>query len=246
MKNWHAEKLTIDDTLVDHTMCVPITELMKMFEIATFNHSNKIGLDHVSMENKSNAFWVVTKMKVIPQKPIETGEQVRVVTWTHELGMARGLRDCVIKSGNMVKAKFVAEWCCLDWNTRRLRRMNTICYPNLEMEKTDNVKTEFTNMREEVSEKDYVYTKIVRSTDIDVNNHTNNLKYNFMALDTFSVEELKSFEIKEYEIYFVNESHEGDNIKIYRKKVKNFFYIEGKIEDKTIFKTIIKFKKRGT
>ena len=245
MKNWHSEKLIIDDTNVDFSSTVPVTELLKLFEIATFKHSNKMGLDHVSMEKNSNAFWVVTKMKVIPCSEIKTGDKINVTTWTRELGTARALRDCVIKKGNTIKAKFLAEWCCLDFETRRLRRMNSICYPKLEMEKTNHIKTDFSNFKEQVDSSNYVYTRTIRSTDIDVNNHTNNLKYNNIAIDTFSVEELKSFEIKEYEIYFVNESCEGDKIDVFKKKVKNQFYIEGRVEDKTIFKVVMKFKKKA-
>ncbi len=244
MNNWHTERLIIDDTYVNHEMKVPVTELMKLFEVATFNHSNEMGLDHVSMEKMSHAFWVVTKMKVILLSPIVTNEKVSVTTWTRELGTARALRDCVIKSKNKVKAKFLAEWCCLDWDTRKLRRMNTICYPELVMEKKDYVKTEFTNIKEEMGEKDFVYTRIIRATDIDVNLHTNNLKYNYMALDAFSIEELNSFDIKEYEIYFVNESHEGDKINIYKKKTKNYFLIEGKTEEKIIFRVVMKVKRK--
>ena len=244
MKNWHREKLVVDDTNVDFSMSVPVAELMKLFEIATFKHSTIMGLDHVSMEKNSQAFWVVTKMKVVPQKPILSGEKISITTWTHELGSIRALRDCVIKSGTTIKAKFNAEWCCLDWNTRRIRKMSTIQYPELEMEKTNNVKTSFSNKREDVEEKHYVYTRTIRSTDIDVNLHTNNLKYNFMAMDAFSVEELKSFNIKEYEIYFVNESHQGDKIDIYKKKVKNYYYLEGRCSEKTIFKVVIKFTKK--
>ena len=242
MKNWLAEKITIDDTHVDHTSCVPITELMKLFEIATFQHSNIMGLDHNSMKKNSNAFWVVTKMKVVSIKPIQVGEKIKVTTWTHELGTARAIRDCVIKSGNTIKAKFKAEWCCLDFNTRKLRRMNTICYPELEMEKVDNVKTEFSNLRVDVKEDDFAYSKIVRSTDIDVNLHTNNLKYNFMVFDAFSVDEIRSLKVKEYEIYFVNESYENDKIDIFKKKIRKTYYVEGRVSDKVIFKTVIKVK----
>ncbi len=244
MNNWHLEKFTIDDTYVNHKQVVPVTELMKMFEIATFKHSNIMGLDHVSMEKNSNAFWVVTKMKVILNSPININDQVRVLTWTRELGSVRALRDCVIKVKNSVKAKFLAEWCCLDFETRKLRRLNSICYPELKMEKINYVKTEFTNLKENVEEKDFVYSRIIRSTDIDVNIHTNNLKYNYMALDAFSTEELNSFDIKEYEIYFVNESYEGEKIDIFKKKIKNYYYIEGRVENKIIFKTVIKFKKK--
>ena len=75
-----------------------------------------------------------------------------------------------------------------------------------------------------------------------MNNHTNNLKYSQMAFDVFSVEELKSFVIKEYEIYFVNESHEGDQIHIFKRRIKNVFYIEGKTNEKTVFRVVIKVK----
>ncbi|MBQ8615422.1 MAG: hypothetical protein IJ415_02530 [Clostridia bacterium] len=244
MKNWHTEKITIDDTNVNFESVVPVTELIRFFQIATFNHSNEIGLDHVSMQEKSNAFWVITKMKVVLNDNIQVADKLLVTTWTHELGGVRALRDCLIKKGNSIKAKATSEWCCLDFETRKLRKMNSIHYPELEMQKTNNLNTEFTNMREEVSEKDYVYTKIVRSTDVDINNHTNNLRYNFMALDAFSVEDLKSIDMKEYEIYFVNESYEGDKIDVFKKRVKNYYYVEGRIQDKTIFRAVIKYKKK--
>ena len=244
MKNWHTEKLIVDDTNLDFSMSVPVTELMKLFEIATFKHSNKIGLDHISMEKNSSAFWVVTKMKLIQCSPIEVNDKIKITTWTRELGSARALRDCVIKKGNSVKTKFLAEWCCLDIETRRLRRLNSIKYPELEMEKTNYIKTDFSNMRECVDVSNFVYTHIVRSTDIDVNNHTNNLRYNHMAINAFSVDELKSFNIKEYEIYFVNESYEGDKIDIFKKKIKNIYYIEGRVDDKTIFRSVIKIKNK--
>ncbi len=243
MKNWYSEKIIINDTNIDYSNTVPITELMRMFEIVTFNHSNLLKLDHNTMEKKSNAFWVVTKMKVIPCSQILSGDKVGVTTWMHELGTVRALRDCIIKNGNKIKAKFIAEWCCLDCSTRQLRRMNTIAYPSVEMEKTNHIKTKFSNTRESVDTKDFVYERKIRLTDIDINNHTNNLKYNFMVFDAFSLKEMNSIQIKEYEIYFVNESHEGDEIQVYKRKAKTYYYIEGRCGDKVIFRSIIKFKK---
>ena len=122
--------------------------------------------------------------------------------------------------------------------------MSSIVYPDLEMEKTKNHNTVFTNMREEVSAKDLVYQKTIMATDIDLNNHTNNMIYNRIALDAFTVQELKQMSIKEYEIYFVNESYEGEVVDVFKKKVKSYYYIEGKSGDKTIFRVVIKFKKR--
>lgn len=244
MKNWHSEKITINDTNINHNNVVPITELMKFIQLTTFNHANKLNLDHATMQEKSNAFWVVTKMKLVLNGDIKTGDKICVTTWTHELGMVRALRDCVIKLKNSIKVKATAEWCCLDFETKRIRKMNTIQYPNLEMEKTNNLNTVFTNMRENVDNKNFVYSRTIRSTDIDINHHTNNMKYNEMVLDAFSVEELSNINIKEYEIYFVNQSYETNVIDIYKKKIKNHYYIEGRIDDTTIFKSVIKFTKK--
>ena len=229
MKNWHTEKFLINDTNVDFNETVSVFEMIKMFQVATFNHSQKIELDHKTMLKKSNAFWVVTKMRLVLNKDINSQEKISVTTWTHELGSVRALRDCVFKSGNAIKAKGTAEWCCLDAETRKLRKLSSIVYPKLYMEKTKNNNLVFTNLHEDVNEKDFVYKKKIMSTDIDLNNHTNNLIYNRIAIDAFKVEELKQIQIKEYEIYFVNETHEGDVIDVFKKKVKQHYYIEGKI-----------------
>ena len=213
-----------------------------MLQVATFNHSNLIELDHETMQKKSNAFWVVTKMKVLVNKSISSQDLLKVKTWTHPLTTIRANRDFNIKIKNSVAVKAAAEWCCLDYDTRKIRKLNSIVYPDLEMVETKNNNIEFTNLSQEFEPKHYVYTKTVRATDIDVNIHTNNLKYNVMALDAFTVEELKSFTIKEYEIHFVNESRESDKIDIYKKKVGKRYFIEGKVEDKVIFRTCLKVK----
>lgn len=244
MKNWHTEQFIINDTNLDSSSAVPISELIKLFQIATYNHSNEIGLDHVSMLEYSNAFWVVSKIKLCLLNPIKVQNKLNVTTWTHELGGVRALRDCEMVSNNSVCATVTAEWCCLDADTRKLRKMSSIKYPELEMEKTNNLNNVFTNMKDAVNENDFVYSRQIRSTDIDINKHTNNLKYNYMALDAFNVEELSGLNISEYEIYFVNESYEGDIINIYKKVIDNYYYIEGKIEEKTIFRAVFKVLKK--
>jgi len=243
MKNWHTEKIEINDTNKNFKGRVGVDELIKFFQITTFNHSQEMGLDHESMIKNSNAFWVVTKMKLVLNKPIDCQNRISATTWTHELGGVRAIRDCVIKHKNSLIAKGSAEWCCLDIDTRRIRKLTSIQYPELAMEKTNNLNIKFTSENIEFGQKDYVYSKIVRATDIDLNNHTNNMKYNLIALDAFTVDELNSFEIKEYEIHFVNESYEGDEIKVFKKKLKNNYYVLGKVDEKIVFRTYFKIKK---
>lgn len=242
MKNSYSEKLTVDATCLDKNLNMSILDMMRVIEVAIFNHSHIMGLDHDDMIEKSNAFWIVNKIKLSIINPIRGYDNVKISTWTHEPGMLRFDRDMMIKCGNNIMVKGSSEWCCLDADTRRPRKSSTIYYPELEMVCTKKNNLTYSNLRLNVTEQDYIYTRPVRTTDLDVNNHTNNLKYNYIALDAFTAEELNNLNIKEYEIYFVNESHEGDEIRVYRKKKKNYYYIEGIARDKTIFRVVIKIK----
>lgn len=245
MKNLYTERMTIDDTIIDFEMKVPVMEIMRLLEIASFNHADKIGLDHDTMQEKSNAFWIVSKIKLQIRGDILSQDKISINTWTHTPSLIRCDRDCEIKRKSKVLIRSTSEWCCLDFDTRRVRKMSTITYPDLEMVRTDGVELSYSNMRCEVNDSDLVYSREIRATDIDVNNHTNNLKYNYIAMDSFSMEELRAIKITEYEIYFVNESHFGDRIDVYKKRAdKDHYYIEGRIADRTVFRVIIKYKKK--
>lgn len=243
MKNVYIQKYITDATDVDFSYNMPVYDTVRLAMRTAFNHAELINLGHEIMETGSNAFWIITKLKVIFNNPIKRGQKLSLKTWTHVPELVRCKRDFSIKQAGKLMAKGSMEWCCLDCTTHKIRKISSIKYPDVEMQEYETVEPNYTNMREEINEKDYVYTYTVRSTDIDVNLHTNNLKYNFMCLNAFSVEELKKINIKEYELYFVNESHEGDNIKIYKKRVKNYYFVTGLIEDKTIFKAVLKFSK---
>lgn len=244
MKNLHNEKFVVNDTNLDHKMKLSLTEIIRFLQVTTFNHSNDIGLDHKTMQEKSNAFWVITKMKLKINKPIFSGDKIKVSTWTQPLSTIRAIRDFKIKQNNSVVAKAMTEWCCLDYNTRRIRKLNSIVYPDLEMVEKSSSGLEFSKDIVEFKENDYVYTRSIKATDIDINNHTNNLKYNYMALDAFTIDELNSFDIKEYEIHFVNETKLGDEVVVYKKKKGLNYYIEGRKDNLTVFKSIIKTKKK--
>lgn len=244
MKNLHTEYYLPNDNELDFNENISAFDVLKMLQRVTFSHSNKLKLDHKTMLEKSNAFWVITKMKYILNSPIKANEKVLLKTWTQPPQTVRFLRDIQIKKSNKILIKAVSEWCCLDYTSKTIRRSNSINYPDLEMVKMGSNNLNFINPKIQVSEKDYVYTREIKLTDIDLNLHTNNLKYTNIALDAFSVAEIKDKFIKEYEIYFVSQSYEGDRIDVYKKKVKNIYYVEGKIENKTIFKVVLKLKNK--
>ena len=243
MKNLHTEKYLTNDVELDVNELISVQNILKLMQRVTFAHSSIIGLDHKTMIERDNAFWVITKMKYVCRHPICANQKITLKTWTRTPQSVRFLRDLQIKDKNKLMISGISEWCCLDYETRALRRSISIKYPNLEMVETKNNNITFTNLRVDVDNKDFVYSRTIMSTDIDVNLHTNNLKYTNIALNALTLEELKSHTIKEYEIYFVNETRIGDVIDIYKKNVKGYYYIEGKRSEQTIFRVVIKFSK---
>ena len=243
MKNSYIEKYTTNDVEVDINEQLSTVDILKLLQRVTFSHSSLIGLDHKTMIKRDNAFWVITKMKYVCRHPISANQKLTLKTWTRQPQSVRFLRDLQIKDKNKILVSGISEWCCLDFLSRTLRRSNSIKYPDLEMVETKNNNLTFTNLKLDVDKNNYVYTKTIMASDIDVNLHTNNLKYTSIALDAFSLDELQNKVVKEYEIYFVNETKIGDKIDIYKKKVKNLYYVEGKKENQTVFRVVLKFSK---
>ena len=237
MKNYYQKKYSVQDTDIDYSYTVPITNLMRVMQETAFVHADNLGMSHQDMIDHSGAFWVITKMKVKLLKPLIQFDKFKVLTWIQPASGVRVERDFNVTRGRELIAEACAEWCCLDWVTRKLRKMSTIQYPVVEHAKA-RPDIAYTPVRERFTDKDLCYTRVVRSTDIDVNKHTNNLRYNFFAIDAFSVEELENLHIKEYEIQFVNESKEGDEIKIYKKQIENNIIVEGQTDGKTVFRSI--------
>lgn len=241
MKNYHNEKYLTSDLNLDLNENLSCFDILSLFLRVSFSHSYAIKIDHKTMLERDNAFWVVTKMKYVLLHPMGTNLKLNLKTWAHTPQAVRFMREYEIKNKNQICVQGLSEWCCLDYQTRKLRKSSTIKYPKLKMKEKSSNNLTFSNLKLDVNKSNFVYTKTIQSTDIDVNLHTNNLKYSIMALNALTIEEL-SKQIAEYEIYFVNETKLGDKIDIYKIVKDNIIYVEGIIKEKTIFRTVITIK----
>ncbi|HEY8395798.1 MAG TPA: hypothetical protein VIK96_03380, partial [Bacilli bacterium] len=116
------------------------------------------------------------------------------------------------------------------------------CYP-LEMEHIERraLEEDFTQIKSEF--KNLAYERLIRSTDVDLNWHTNNTVYSNLVFDAFSLTELQKFKIKSYEIHFNSESREKDILKIYRSDYEHEIIISGieSLSGKTVFQAKMEF-----
>ena len=102
---------------------------------------------------------------------------------------------------------------------------------HIEWIKEKSIEEKFRRFKDDFTEDDFVYKRLVRSGDIDVTHHTNNVTYITMLLDTFTVKELESIQWKDIEVSYLNESLEGETLSIYRKEKEDGYYFSIKKED---------------
>lgn len=202
------------------------------FQDVASRHAMFLGIDDFSLLEKDNAMWVITKTKVKINKLPLWNDDVSIRTWPMGADGVRCNRCYQIIKDNEILINGITEWVIIDATTRALRKVETTSYPNdIDWITEKSIEEKFRRFKDDFTENDVVYKRLIRSGDIDVTHHTNNVTYITMLLDTFSVKELENMSLKEIEVSYINESFEGETLSIYRKKRENGTYFSIKKDD---------------
>ena len=189
------------------------------FQDVASRHAIFLGVDDFSLLEKDNAMWVITKTKVKINKLPFWNENITIRTWPMGAEGVRCNRCYQILENDEVMINGITEWVIIDATTRTLRKVESTSYPNdIDWIKEKSIEDKFRRFKDDFTEEDFVYQRLIRSGDIDVTHHTNNVTYVTMLLDTFSVRELESMMLTEIEISYLNETLEGETLSVYRKK----------------------------
>ena len=202
------------------------------FQDVASRHAMFLGIDDFSLLEKDNALWVVSKTKVKINELPRWNDEISVRTWPMGAEGVRCNRCYQIMKDGKVMINGITEWVIIDADTRHLRKVETTSYPNdIDWITEKSIDERFRRFKDDFTDEDLVYRRLVRSGDIDVTHHTNNVTYITMLLDTFSVKELESMTLKDMEISYLSESLEGETLSIYRKRKDDGYYFSIKKED---------------
>lgn len=232
--NIFQKEIILNTNDVDFQAKLSIPAIMRHFQVIAADHTNILGVDHYSMIEKSNAFWVITKLKFEAIFLPNWNEKVIIKTWPLLPSAVKCNRDFefLSKDGDIL-VRGISEWCILDLEARSLRRVSTTIYPldmvHLERRAYDS---NYYRFSKDLGKEEPLYQRTIRLSDLDLNIHTNNTIYSNMVMDAFSTSELKERMPFTYEIHFNNESKEDDILDIYRKDLSDRTLITG-INQKT-------------
>ncbi len=193
-------------------------------------HAELMGVGFHDLKEKSGAFWVIIRTKIKVLRPARIYEDVIVETWPSKPSGIVCLRNYRISAPDgEVLAVGKNEWVVIDAESHKLRRLNSTCYP-VDEEYSDEVTLDepFLKVYEAASQAEYVYTHRVRYSDTDHVRHTNNVAYIRILTDALPSEYFEEHIITDFEIKYIHESREGEDISVYAKPTEDGYFLFGK------------------
>lgn len=217
--------------ICDFNVELSVVGMFTLVQDMTTDVLGQLGLDGVSLRKKYGCVWVFTRNRIIINKRLLWTDKYTAESY---VSFARGVKmdlDTAIKDkdGNIAVYSRV-EMCALDLNSMKVRRISDV---GVTGDITEKAQMDVRFNRDRCSDMEDVDMITVRSCDIDFIHHTNNISYVRYIMNTFSVDDLTEHPVKEIEIRYREQTHEGDELTLCRGKHDGREYVNVKHGDIT-------------
>lgn len=212
------KEITIRSSRCDNTAKLAYPEIFKLFMDLTAIHATELGYGAEDLDKKG-LFWIISKVKIKIYDRPKMSDDVIIATWPEKPDMIRCNRFSTIASGENILVEGKTEWLMIEKQTGKIHRVAD-AYP-MDMEHLEDKVCNEAFIR--VNKEDFIsfdreYEHLVKSTDIDFIQHMNNVAYIRLVMELFSCKELEELSIKEMEVCYKEQCHEGDLLKAKVKK----------------------------
>lgn len=242
MSSEYKNKCEINYTDLNQDMELGLTNAVELVQSILTDYFISFGSDNETIKNKNNALWVLSKTKIHFNKIPKWKEFVIGKSYTTKIKPIRVEMETVFEDeNNNYLFNVKQEICPIDIDTRKIRKIDTIEYPK-DMETKVAFDTEsYSKLNDEFKEEDFVYEQKIYSSDIDFSKHTNNAVYVRFISNVLSCDFIDKNLITDFEIHYINESKEGQILKIYKKERNQEMEFLIKEKDREIARAILKY-----
>lgn len=248
MKYKYNKERSVGYSESDKNLRISLVGAMNLAQDMMTEYFHSYGCDNYDTKNNCNAAWVVTKAKAKFYKyPNWIDSSIKCESYTT---VTKGVRICletvITDINNNILFIVVHESCPIDLETRKVRKISSVYYPDdMEVEEA-KLKEPFNRLKENFDNVEFIYNQKVQPTDIDFSNHTNNVKYVKYIMNAFESDFWNDKIITDFEIHYISESRENDIISVYKSQIEEgIINIILKIEEKEIVKAQIIYKKQN-
>lgn len=189
-----------------------LTALCNFFQEIAWQHANYAKLGYYDLKEEGY-MWILSRLRVVVYDYPDWNEEIKVLTWPKYAERLFAYRDFEVRSkDDRVMACATSAWLILDVKTRRPQRMSDFAGKMDFLERRKGLEDSLKKLSVEAGERKENFQ--VRYSDLDVNNHVNNVKYIEWILNGHSPEILSNFRVSDFRIDFLGELKLGDVVNL--------------------------------
>lgn len=213
-----SREMKILPSMCDSAMRLSIPAALDIFQDTATLHADRFDIGPGGMERR-NYFWIITKIRIhINRMPLMM-DDVTACTWIQSPDRVSCERDFSITQENDVLAYGRSIWAVISRDTGRLVHMDGL-YPEIDFSVAPPDDRSFLRINRKFDDAAAIGEYTVRSGDIDLGGHMNNVNYVRAMLGCFPSGELASMAIKELELNFISQTYEGETLRFVRRAAK--------------------------
>jgi acyl-ACP thioesterase len=222
---------------VDVNNRLKISTIFDYFQDAASNHAEELKVGYTDLIPKGY-FWVLSWIKLEIIGYPKFMEEVKVETWGKKQHKLYSMRDFLMmdKSGSVL-CKGTTAWLFLDAKSLRPKIMPQL-FPDVIFLEEKIAVDELPQKVQNITQREKIFSKKIKYSDIDLNKHVNNAKYVEFMNDCYDDKFHSSHQLKTLTASFLSETKFEDTLQISKGIHNDAHFIEAANlnTDKVVFR----------
>ena len=202
-------------------------------------YAEELGFGLNEMMANDNRTWAMSRIHIQIEKPAMHGDELIVKTWPKKKDRIFAFRDWLVEKDGEIIARVTSTYLLIDLTTRRPISLTGLYDDALTEEGLHAIE----EPAERIKEKDEKEFKTIYSsyTDLDVNDHVNNIRYLDWAQSLMPSSFWKKRKVDSVLVNYFNEVHADMSIELSGSASGNTLRVLGKVNEKEMFKVELHF-----
>ncbi|NRT12800.1 acyl-[acyl-carrier-protein] thioesterase [Flavobacterium sp. 14A] len=226
------------DWEINFSQCMPndylkYTELCNILQLTAASHSDIGGISFSDMQEFNQA-WVLSRMRVEVSALPKWRDTVTVTTWINTLENSRSIRALEVHLNGKKIIGSETFWAVFNTSRRRPEAL-ALAHDHFELFPDKKATIEGFSKIKISTEKEILFEKMIKLSDLDIVNHVNNVKYLEWCLDLVDEKTILYQRIKSFEMNFLKELSLKDKVVIHENVAEDAYIFTVSKEDKNCY-----------